>query len=89
MERDYTIKDLISGNRLDEAVSLLQERIKENSRDDEAFYLLGNIYRKKGDWKQATFYYMSATEINPGSPAKQAQEALTDIRDFINPDYNP
>lgn len=83
------IKDLIAENRLEEATELLNRRIEQNHQDDEAYYLLGNIFRKKGDCKQATFYYLSATEINPNSPAKKAQEVLTDIRDFINPDYNP
>ena len=33
--------------------------------------------------------YLSATEINPESPAKQAQEVLVDIQNFMNPDFNP
>ena len=83
------IKDLIVENRLEEAVELLNRRIEQNEKDDEAYYLLGSIFRKKGDWKQATFYYLSATEINPESPAKQAQEVLVDIQNFMNPDFNP
>lgn len=89
METTDIIKKLINENRLEEAIELLNQRVERNRKDDEAYYLLGNIYRKKGDWKQATFYYLSATEINPNSPAKQAQEVLIDIQNFMNPDYNP
>lgn len=84
-----TIKKLIAEDRLVEAEELLNRRIEQNQQDDEAFYLLGNIFRKKGDWKQATFYYMSALEINPNSPAKHAQKVLVEIQNFVNPDYNP
>ena len=89
METTDIIKDLIAENRLEEAIELLNRRIEQNEKYDEAYYLLGNIFRKKGDWKQATFYYLSATEINPESPAKQAQEVLVDIQNFMNPDFNP
>ncbi|WP_294178017.1 tetratricopeptide repeat protein [uncultured Coprobacter sp.] len=89
METTDIIKKLIAENRLEEAIELLNRRIEQNEKDDEAYYLLGNIFRKKGDWKQATFYYLSATEINPESPAKQAQEVLVDIQNFMNPDFNP
>lgn len=88
METTDIIKDLIAENRLEEAIELLNRRIEQNEKDDEAYYLLGNIFRKKGNWKQATFYYLSATEINPESPAKQAQEVLVDIQNFMNPDFN-
>ena len=82
METTDIIKDLIAENRLEEAIELLNRRIEQNKKDDKAYYLLGNIFRKKGDWKQATFYYLSATEINPESPAKQAQEVLVDIHNY-------
>lgn len=89
MEAIDIIKNLIAEDRLEEAIELLNHRIEQNEKDDEAYYLLGNIFRKKGNWKQATFYYLSATEINPDSPAKRAQEVLINIQNFMNPDYNP
>lgn len=89
METTKDIRRLINDNRLEEAIGLLQERIGENSLDDEAYYLLGNVYRKMGNGKEATRCYLTAVEINPDSPAGEAYRSLTEIRDFVNPDYNP
>ena len=55
METTDIIKDLIAENRLEEAIELLNRRIEQNEKDDEAYYLLGNIFRKKGNWKQSDF----------------------------------
>ena len=92
MDYDMTtnhIKSLIDNNCLDEAIHLLSHRIERNKEDDEAYYLMGNVYRKQGNMKMAMFYYTSATEINAHSPATEAYRVLLDIRNFINPDYNP
>ena len=83
------IKSLIEDNRLREAAGLLTQRIEQNGTDDEAYYLLGNVYRKQGNTRQAMYHYLCAAEINADSPAAEAYRVLLEIRNFINPDYNP
>lgn len=83
------IKQLITDGKTDEAIRLLDEYIKKNTSSDEAYYLRGNAYRKKGDVRQALNNYLSAIEINPDSPAQIAHDALIHILNFYNKDmYN-
>lgn len=85
-----TIKELINRGKADEAIETLNRFIESNpSPGDEAYYLLGNAYRKKGNWQMALNNYLSAIEINPESPAVHAREILMDILNFYNKDmYN-
>ena len=84
-----TIRQLINDNKTDEALHLLDEYIKENDSDDEAYYLRGNVYRKMGDIRQALNNYLMAIELNPDSPAQTAYNAQIKILDFYNKDmYN-
>lgn len=83
------IKQLIFDGKIDEAINLLDEAIKNNPVSDEAFYLRGNAYRKRSDWKHALDNYLLAMELNPDSPAHQAYRMVIDILDFYNKDmYN-
>lgn len=81
-----TIRQLINDNKTDEALRLLNEHIKKNASDDEAFYLRGNVYRKMGDIRQALNNYLTAIELNPDSPAQTAYNAQIKILDFYNKD---
>ena len=75
-----TIRQLINDNKTDEALRLLNEYIKKNASDDEAFY------RKMGDIRQALNNYLTAIELNPDSPAQTAYNAQIKILDFYNKD---
>lgn len=84
-----TIKQLINEGKTDEAICLLNEYIQNNASSDEAYYLRGNAYRKKGDVRQALNNYLTAMDLNPDSPAKVAHDALIRIMEFYNKDmYN-
>lgn len=84
------IKELITANKLDEATLLLQELLLAQPDNDTAHYLLGNIARKRADWKAAIFHYLTAVEMNPDSPAREAHAMVVRILSFSNPDlYNP
>lgn len=84
------IKELVVSGKLEKAKDRLTAYLEENVKDDEAYYLLGNICRKQADWKNAIHYYLSAVEINPDSPAGEAHRAVMEILNFSNPDlYNP
>ena len=90
MEQLNTIKELINQGHIEQAVKELNVVIKNSSSpNDEAYYLLGNAYRKQGNWQLALNNYLSAIEINPESPALQAKKMLMDILNFYNKDmYN-
>lgn len=83
------IKQLIYESKIEQAIALLNEYIEVHSNCEEAYYQLGNAYRKKGDNRQAMNNYLKAMEINPDSPARQAYNMLIDILNFYHKDrYN-
>lgn len=81
-----TIKQLIADGQTDEAIRLLDAYIAENASSDDAYYLRGNAYRKKGDARQALNNYLAALELNPDSPARIAHNQLISILNFYNKD---
>ena len=84
------IKALLDAHKADEVIDLVEQfRCGGGSMDDELFYLLGNAWRKKGNWQMAMNNYLEAVHLNPGSPAKQALDIANEILDFYNKDmYN-
>ena len=84
------IKALLDDNDADEAIALLESyRSSGGPMDDTLYYLLGNAWRKKGNWQMAMNNYLEALEINPDSPARQALAIANEILDFYNKDmYN-
>jgi tetratricopeptide (TPR) repeat protein len=90
MEQLKTIKELISQGNVEQAIQMLDDYLQDSSTfRDEAFYLRGNAYRKLGNWKEALNNYRLAIELNPESPAVQAQQMAMHILNFYNKDmYN-
>ena len=83
------IKELIREGLLETAIEQLSQYILTDSTDDEPYYLLGNAYRKQGNWQLALNNYLEAIERNPESPAVQAHQMMMDILNFYNKDmYN-
>lgn len=82
--------DLLNKGETDKVIQLLEMSIQETeSPNDDLYYLLGNAYRKKGNWQLAINNYLEAIAINPNSPAKQAYEMAMNILNFYNKDmYN-
>ena len=84
-----TIRSLISNGELDKAIKQLTDYIETEQTDDEPYYLLGNAYRKQGNWQMALNNYLEAMERNPESPAVHAHQMMMDILNFYNKDmYN-
>ncbi|MFI3240281.1 MAG: tetratricopeptide repeat protein [Bacteroidales bacterium] len=84
------IRHLINSDNIEDAISALNNYITENPKSDEAYYLLGNMYRKSNDWRNAIRNYCEAMELNPNSQAKDAYEACIEILNFYNTDlFNP
>lgn len=90
MEEAYKIiKSLIEDNKNEEAIGRLEAIIAKDDKQEMAYYLLGNIYRKKQDWANAVNSYVKAIDINPESPAVQSKEMCIDVLKFYNTDmYN-
>jgi TolA-binding protein len=83
------IKESIKQGKLETAIEELSQYILSDSKDDEAYYLLGNAYRKQGNWQMALNNYLEAMERNPESPAAHAYQMTMDILNFYNKDmYN-
>jgi tetratricopeptide (TPR) repeat protein len=84
------IEAILQEGRIGEAKSLLKEYISSSGETpDRAYYLLGNAFRKEGDWQGAINNYLEAIAINPESPASNAYRMANDILDFYNKDmYN-
>ena len=84
------LRDLLDASKADEAIAAAEQyRAEGGVMDDELFYLLGNAWRKKGNWQMAMNNYLEALDLNPESPAKQALEIAQEILAFYNKDmYN-
>ena len=84
------IRKLIQEGELNIAIEQLTVYIQSDKTDnDEPYYLLGNAYRKQGNWQLALNNYLEAIERNPESPAVQAHKMAMDILNFYNKDmYN-
>ena len=88
-EKLTSIKESIKEGNLESAIKDLSQYILTDSNDDEAYYLLGNAYRKLGNWQMALNNYLEAMERNPESPAAHAYQMTMDILNFYNKDmYN-
>ena len=84
------ITALLQEDKADEAIAALEAfRSADGVMDDSLFYLLGNAWRKKGNWQMAMNNYLEAIHLNPESPAAQALEIAEEILSFYNKDmYN-
>ena len=87
---EKTVRTLLEQNKADEAISALENyRAGGGRMDDVLFYLLGNAWRKKGNWQMAMNNYLEAVHLNPESPAAQALDIANEILAFYNKDmYN-
>ena len=90
MKNSQEYFDLISQNRLENALQLIDRLIKDNPHDSLMLFERGKLRWKMGDRAGATGDYAKSVEINPESPAKYALEQADEIASFFNPDlYNP
>lgn len=92
MEQIDILKELINRGDVDKAIEQLNQLLQDISvepKKDTLYYLLGNAYRKKGNWKQALDNYQYAIDLNPENPAVQARKMVIDILNFYHKDmYN-
>lgn len=87
MDQIDNLKELINQGDVDTAIQQLDQLLQDDSIDkDTLFYLRGNAYRKKGNWKEALDNYQCAIDLNPDSPAVQARAMAVDILSFFHKD---
>ena len=84
IEEDFT-KALEKG-KIETAITMLDQSIKQNHKNDELYYLRGNAYFKAGNLQEAIQNYMEAIAINSESPASEALKMANDILGFYNKD---
>ena len=84
------VQDLLERHRADEAIAEIEAWQQGGGEmDDGLWYLLGNAWRKKGNWQMAMNAYLEAIHRNPDSPARQALDIANEILAFYNKDmYN-
>ena len=84
------VQALLDAYEVDDAITLLDGyRTSGGPMDDTLFYMLGNAWRKKGNWQMAMNNYLEAVHLNPESPAAQALDIANEILAFFNKDmYN-
>ena len=71
------IRNLLSTERADEAIAELDAfRNAGGGMDDELFYLLGNAWRKKGNWQMAMNNYLDSHKSGSQEQIKM-QPSLT------------
>ena len=84
------IQQLITEDRYNEALSMLNKWIGESPEDDEAYYLRGALYKQLGKWGESLSDLNKAIAINPDSPAVTLRQLLQEIIDFRHTDLlNP
>ena len=69
MEQIDNLKELINQGDVDTAIKQLDQLLQDSSVEkekDTLYYLRGNAYRKKGDWKQALDNYQSGQSCRSG-----------------------
>lgn len=85
--RFEAVRNLIKEGHTQEAILQLNKLISlDPDTAAEAYYLLGNAYRKEGNWQYALNNYQEAICLNPESPAQEAYRMVMDILNFYNKD---
>ena len=93
MKNIEEIKSLLFNSDSDAVIKATDEYLASPADDEvmaEVYYLRGNAFRQKGDWKMAMNAYLSAIDLNPDSPAVESYRAAQQVLSFYHTDYyNP
>ncbi len=89
-EKLQAIKVLINDGRTSSAIEQLRNALQtEPEQVANIYYLLGNAFRKEGNWQEALNNYQMAISIDPNNPAQEARSMVLDILNYYNKDmYN-
>jgi cytochrome c-type biogenesis protein CcmH/NrfG len=80
------VQKMLCSNKVDEAYETLQELLKKEPENSQAWYLLGGLFRRNQMWGDAINAYNKAKLLDPSGPADTAIAAIYDIIGFVNSD---
>jgi len=74
---------LVTGNNLDESLKLLTQAIKNSPGRNDLLFMLGQLYMKTGDYKQAQLVFQQVVKSNAKDEVRQrAESVLTQLVAF-------
>lgn len=84
------IEELISQNRLDDALKEARDIVANDGDNDADYFAAGKLLWRMGHRGEAMEAYAKAVAINPDGPAAVALQQAKEIFSFYNPDLlNP
>jgi len=74
---------LVTGNNLDESLKLLTQAIKNSPGRNDLLFMLGQLYMRTGDYKQAQLVFQQVVKSNAKDEVRQrAESVLTQLVAF-------
>lgn len=73
---------LASGSDLNDVYDTIEGMLKTEPDNSSLWYLLGGVFRRKGQWQDAISAYNRAKMLDPEGPADAAIESIYDMVRF-------
>ncbi len=67
--REKLARGLLAGGKRDEAITVLEEMVRDNPLQYESYELLGQLYQEKGDFEKALGVCEQSLLLSPNQPA--------------------
>ncbi|MBP5457949.1 MAG: tetratricopeptide repeat protein [Paludibacteraceae bacterium] len=80
------LKEALHEGNVADVVSQLESYVSLHKDSAEAYFLLGNAYRKMENWEMALNNYQIAMDMDPEGPASLAYNATIEVLEFFNKD---
>jgi tetratricopeptide (TPR) repeat protein len=84
------VRSLTEGEEYAKAMQEIDTLLSSDDKNDMAWYLKGNIFKKQEQWQDAINCYTQAISLNPKNPATTMRRICIDILNFYDKTmYNP
>ena len=84
------VRFLTEGEEYAKAMQEIDTLLSKDDKNDMAWYLKGNIFKKQEQWQDAINCYTQAISLNPKNPATTMRRICIDILNFYDKTmYNP
>lgn len=80
------LKNELHEGKIEEVVAELEAYVSQHQDNAEAYFILGNAYRKMEDWERALNNYQISMDLDPSGPAQMAYNATIEVLEFFNKD---
>ncbi len=85
-----SVRSLTEREEYAKAMQEIDNLLSEDDKNDMAWYLKGNIFKKQEQWQDAINCYTQAISLNPKNPATTMRRICIDILNFYDKTmYNP